>query len=277
MRLVAQLVAVVAVAFLGSMVTGALQGNAIGTLVGGLASAALMIFVYARVVRWTERRAPVEVAGRIAPSALARGLLIGVGMFGLVVLNLWLVGFYRVEGLGSIEGAMALVGFMAAAAVWEELVFRGVLFRIAEQRIGTWWAMGLTALLFGLMHLPNQDASLWGAIAIAIEAGLMLAAAYVATRNLWVPIGIHFGWNWAGSGIFSTVISGNGENQGLIDSVISGPALITGGEFGPEASPNAVLIGLLITAGFMWLARRRGNVIPRRGRVKAAEPAMVAK
>jgi len=277
MRLVAQLVAVVAVAFLGSMVTGALQGNAIGTLVGGLASAALMIFVYARVVRWTERRAPVEVAGRIAPSALARGLLIGVGMFSLVVLNLWLVGFYRVEGLGSIEGAMALVGFMAAAAVWEELVFRGVLFRIAEQRIGTWWAMGLTALLFGLMHLPNQDASLWGAIAIAIEAGLMLAAAYVATRNLWVPIGIHFGWNWAGSGIFSTVISGNGENQGLIDSVISGPALITGGEFGPEASPNAVLIGLLITAGFMWLARRRGNVIPRRGRVKAAEPAMVAK
>jgi Predicted metal-dependent membrane protease len=276
MRLVTQLVAVVAVAFLGSMATGALQGNAIGTLVAGLAAAALMIFVYARVVRWTERRAPAEVAARTAPGALARGLLIGAGMFGLVVLNFALVGLYRVEGLGSVEGAVALIGFMAAAAVWEELVFRGILFRIAEKRIGTWWAMGLTALLFGLMHLANQDASLWGAIAIAIEAGLMLAAAYVATRNLWVPIGVHFGWNYAGAGIFSTVISGNGANQGLLDSVISGPALITGGDFGPEASPNAVLIGLLVTAGFLWLARRRGNLVPRRRRAQAAETVMVA-
>ena len=95
------------------------------------------------------------------------------------------------------------------------------------------------------MHLVNPDATLWGAIAIAIEAGCMLAACYAATRNLWVPIGLHFGWNFAAGGIFSTVVSGNGASQGLLDATTSGPALLTGGDFGPEASLYTVVAGVL--------------------------------
>lgn len=276
MRLVIQLVAVLAVAFLGSVAVGAVQGNAPATLVLGLATAAALVFVYVRVVRRTERRAPVELAAAGAAGAVGRGLLIGIGMFGAVIGIIALMNGYRVDGLGSVESAVALIGFMAAAAVWEELAFRGVLFRIAEERIGTWWAMALTGLLFGLAHLPNQDASLWGAIAIAIEAGGMLAAAYVATRNLWVPIGLHFGWNYAAAGLFGVTVSGNGANQGLLNGVTSGPALITGGDFGPEGSPFAVVAGLLLMAGFMWLAYRRGYVIPRPRRARGAEGVMVA-
>lgn len=163
-------------------------------------------------------------------------------------------------------GAAGLFGFMAAAAVTEELMFRGILFRIVEERTGTWIALVLTGLVFGLMHLGNQHASLWGAIAIAVEAGGMLAAAYAATRTLWVPIGVHFGWNFAAAGVFGTEVSGNGATQGLLHGVTSGPAVLTGGDFGPEASPYAVVFGLLLTVVFMWLARRRGNVVPlRRG------------
>ena len=65
------------------------------------------------------------------------------------------------------------------------------------------------------MHLLNPDATLWGATAIAIEAGFMLAACYAATRNLWVPIGLHFGWNFAaGRHLRGAVVSGNGESEG---------------------------------------------------------------
>jgi membrane protease YdiL (CAAX protease family) len=124
-------------------------------------------------------------------------------------------------------------------------------------------------LLFGLSHLLNPNASLWGAIAIAIEAGGMLAAAYAATRNLWVPIGLHFGWNFAAGGIFSTEVSGNDTPQGLLDSAMSGPPLLTGGDFGPEGSVYSVLFGVLVTIVFMWLAHRRGHIVPRRRR---AEP-----
>ncbi|MBE3015050.1 CPBP family intramembrane metalloprotease [Microbispora sp. NEAU-D428] len=266
MRLLKQLVAVAAVAFAGSMGVGAVQGNALLTLILGVATAVLLVFVYARVVRWSERRAPVEVAAKGAASAVGRGLLIGVGMFAAVILNIALIGGYRIDGAGSVAGAVGVLGLMAAAAVTEELLFRGILFRIVEERAGTWLALALTGLLFGLSHLFNPHASLWGAIAIAIEAGGMLAAAYAATRTLWVPIGLHFGWNFAAAGIFGTEVSGNGAQEGLLHGVTSGPALLTGGEFGPEASPYAVLFGLLLAVAFMWLARRRGNVVPlRRG------------
>ncbi|GAA0818777.1 CPBP family intramembrane glutamic endopeptidase [Streptosporangium amethystogenes subsp. fukuiense] len=264
MRLLKQLVAVAAVAFVGSVGVGAVQGNPLLTLILGVATAVLAVFVYARVVRWSERREPVEVATKGAAAAVGRGTLIGIGMFVAVIANIAVLGGYRVVGQGSVSGAVALFGFMAAAAVTEELIFRGILFRIIEERAGTWPALTLTSLLFGLSHLFNPNASLWGAIAIAIEAGAMLAAAYAATRTLWVPIGLHFGWNFAAAGIFSTEVSGNGATEGLLHGVTSGPALLTGGGFGPEASPYAVAFGALLTIVFMWLARRRGNLVPRR-------------
>ncbi|MGW0592405.1 CPBP family intramembrane glutamic endopeptidase [Streptosporangium sp. NPDC002607] len=273
MRLLKQLVAVAAVAFVGSAGVGAVRGNALLTLVLGVATAALAVFVYAWVVRWSERRAPVEVAAAGAAAATGRGVLIGVGMFAAVIVNIAFLGGYRIDGLGSLTGAIALFGLMAAAAVTEELIFRGILFRIIEERAGTWIALALTSLLFGLSHLSNEHASLWGAIAIAIEAGGMLAAAYAATRTLWVPIGLHFGWNFAAAGIFGAVVSGNDASEGLLNGVTSGPALLTGGEFGPEASPYAVLFGVLLTIAFMWLARRRGNLIPRRRGARPGETA----
>ena len=97
---------------------------------------------------------------------------------------------YHVVGLGSVTGAVGLLGFMTAAAVTEELLFRGVLFRVVEERTGTWIALLLSGAVFGAGHLFNPDASVWGAIAIAVEAGFMLAACYAATRTLWVPIGL---------------------------------------------------------------------------------------
>ncbi|GAB2856959.1 type II CAAX endopeptidase family protein [Actinocorallia aurea] len=266
MRLLKQLVPVVLVAFVGSAIVGAVQGSALLTLLLGLVTAVLAVVVYARVVRWSERREPVEVAAQGAVRATGLGVLIGVGMFGAVIVNIAFIGGYRVDGLGSLMGAAGLFGFMAAAAVTEELIFRGILFRIIEERVGTWSALALTAVLFGLSHLANEHAGLWGAIAIAIEAGGMLAAAYAATRTLWVPIGLHFGWNFAAAGIFSTEVSGNGATKGLLNAETSGSELLTGGAFGPEASPYAVLFGLLLTVVFLWLAHRRGNLVPfRRG------------
>src|SRR5262249_28757908 len=150
-----------------------------------------------------------------------------------------------IDGWGSATGALALLGFTVAAAVTEELIFRGVLFRIIEGRIGTWLALALTGLLFGMSHLFNAHATVWGALAIAVEAGGMLGAAYVATRNLWVPIGLHFAWNFAEGGIFGTDVSGTNTPAGLLHGVLSGPTALSGGEFGPEASVYALLAGVV--------------------------------
>jgi membrane protease YdiL (CAAX protease family) len=266
MRLLRQLVPVAAIAFAGGRLVGAVAGNAFLTLVVGGVTAVLAVVAYAWTVRWSERRAPVEVAVAGAPAAVGRGVLIGAGMCATVIAGIALLGGYRVEGFGSVTGPVGLIGFMAAAAVTEEVLFRGILFRIVEERTGTWAALALTGVLFGLSHLLNPRADLWGAIAIAIEAGGMLAAAYAATRSLWLPIGLHFGWNFAVAGVFGAEVSGNGAPEGLLNGVTSGPTLLSGGEFGPEAGLCTVVSGVVLTVVFSWLAHRRGRVVPARRR-----------
>jgi membrane protease YdiL (CAAX protease family) len=272
MRLLKQFVVVALVALVGSQAVAAVGWNTPLTLVLGVATAVLSLIAYGWIVRRTEHRAPVEVARKGAPGALSRGLLIGFAMFGAVIANIAFLGDYRVLGWGSVAGAVALFGFTAGAAVTEELLFRGVLFRIIEGRLGTWLSLVLTSLLFGLSHLSNPGATIFSALLVAIEAGGMLAAAYAATRNLWVPIGLHFGWNYAEGAIFGTDISGQSAPQGLLHSVLSGPAAISGGEFGPEGSVYTLVAGVIVTIAFMWLARRRGHVMPLRRRAAQAEP-----
>jgi membrane protease YdiL (CAAX protease family) len=273
MRLVWQLLAVAAVALIGGQGIAAVDGEPWLTLAVGTVTAVLALLVYGWVVRRTEHRPAVEVATKSAAPGLGLGTLVGFAVFGLVILQLATNGYYEINGRGSTTGAVGLVGFMAAAAVTEELLFRGVLFRVIEERTGTWIAMTLTAVLFGAYHLANPDATLWGAFAVAIEAGGMLTAAYIATRNLWIPIGVHFGWNFAAAGIFSSVVSGNGANQGLLDTEASGPQLVTGGDFGPEGSVFSILFCVLATLAFLWLARRRGHLKPRSRRTDRAPAA----
>ncbi|WP_234531503.1 CPBP family intramembrane glutamic endopeptidase [Streptomyces shenzhenensis] len=264
MKLVWQILAVVAVAAVGGQSVSAVQDNPwLSLLLGGLTAVA-SVFVYRWVVGRTEGRPVTELAREGARGSLYRGTAIGVALFGCVIANIALLGDYDVHGFGSLTGPIGLVGFMAAAAVTEELMFRGLLFRLVERRLGTYAALALSSVLFGAMHLLNKHATLLGAVAIAIEAGGMLAAAYAAGRSLWLPIGLHFGWNFAESGIFGTEVSGNGATHGLLDASTSGATLITGGEFGPEASLYSMLFGVLATIVFLRLARRRGNLVPRR-------------
>ncbi|GAA3552631.1 type II CAAX endopeptidase family protein [Amycolatopsis ultiminotia] len=266
LRLVSQFAAALAVQFVGGQGMTAAQDNPALMVAAGVLTAVLGVFVYRLLVGRMERRQVTELSAKGALPGLVGGTLGGLAIFGLVIVDIACNGGYQVHGLGTIPGAVGLFGFMAAAAATEELMYRGVLFRIIEERTGTWISLVVTGLVFGMSHLLNPDADLWGALAVAIEAGGMLTAAYVATRKLWVPIGLHFGWNFAAGGIFSTQVSGNGTSQGLLNATTSGPDYLTGGAFGPEGSVISVGFCVVATIAFMWVAYRRGNVkpIPRR-------------
>ena len=123
----------------------------------------------------------------------------------------------------------------------EEILLRGLIFRLLEKWLGSWAALTISALLFGLAHIANPNSSLFAAIAIALEAGILLAAVYMVTRRLWAVIGLHMAWNFTQGGIFGVAVSGN-EIEGLLASVMDGPELLTGGAFGAEASIPAILI-----------------------------------
>jgi membrane protease YdiL (CAAX protease family) len=146
------------------------------------------------------------------------------------------------------------------AAVLEEILFRGVLFRLLEQRLGAWLALAISAAIFGGLHLTNANATLTGAVAVMLTGGMVLGAAFMLTRRLWLPIGIHFAVNFVQSGIFGSAVSGNQAGHGLLRGVLTGPDWLTGGTFGVEASLVTALIGLVAGGLLLWLAHRKGNI-----------------
>ena len=111
--------------------------------------------------------------------------------------------------------------------------------------------MWISGLVFGLVHITNDNATLWSSIAIALEAGLLLGAAYKWAGSLWFPIGIHWAWNFSQGNIFGFAVSGNDSGASLIQATIDGPQWLTGGAFGAEASVISMVVGLAVTAVFV--------------------------
>lgn len=258
----AMLVTGLAVAMLATNAIAAWPRNPVAALAIGPILAAAMIWLYIFTGRRVERRKVEEFPSHHAVRHLLRGTGLGVLMSGATVGILALFGAYTITGWGSISGMLAVAGMMCAIAVSEEVFFRGVVFRLLRGRWGTPVALGVSAILFGLVHLVNPDASLWGAFAIMIEAGIMLGAAYLATGSLWLAIGVHFGWNFATTGLFGSITSGSEARDSLVTAVTSGPDWLSGGRFGPEASIIAILVCSIATVVFLVIARRRNLQLP---------------
>jgi uncharacterized protein len=225
-----------------------------------LLGAAAGLLTYYGFVKIIERRRVTELASPFAFKELGIGALLGAVLFSTTIAILWVLGYYQVSAVNA--WSFMITWFMTGiiSGVLEELLVRGVLFRIMEESLGTWIALVISALIFGAGHLSNPNATLWAGLAIAIEAGIMLAAAYVYTRRLWLPIGIHFAWNFVQGGIFGVAVSGN-EAKGLLQSTLSGPALLSGGQFGAEASIFAVIVCLTAGIYFVWKSHSQGKFI----------------
>jgi uncharacterized protein len=214
--------------------------------------------LYALLVRLFEARWPSEARPR--PGLLGVGILLGMGLFCTVYAIYAAMGVASFRGVNGFNGVGLVVLVAILAGFGEEILFRGVVFRVLEESLGTLFAMILSASLFGLMHAGSHGATTFSTVAVALEAGGMLAAAYVWSRSLWLPIGIHLAWNATQGGLFSAPISG-GAARGLLNfrlSPAAGP-LITGGDFGPEASIVALCVCVSLGLVFVVLAIRSGR------------------
>ncbi|HEX5237040.1 MAG TPA: CPBP family intramembrane glutamic endopeptidase, partial [Sphingomicrobium sp.] len=118
----------------------------------------------------------------------------------------------------------------------------------------------LTSAFFGAAHLANPNASPIAAVGIAFEAGVMLGAAYMLTRSLWLPMGLHAAWNFTQGEVYDIPVSGTSVH-GLLVARLSGSPLLTGNGFGLEASPIAIIVATLFGLWLLWLAIRNGEVV----------------
>jgi membrane protease YdiL (CAAX protease family) len=221
----------------------------------------LILASYSLLVRLGEDRTPSEVSLKSAPVGLLAGAATGVLTFSAVMAIL--IGFHLYDfQYGGPASAWRSAGLAIESGIFEEVLVRGIVLRLAWRAFGPWTAFALSALLFGAGHIHNPGATALTTASIAIEAGIMLAAFYVLTGRLWVSIGFHAAWNFTQGYIYGAVVSGGDFGSTLSRSAPrSGlPDWLTGGAFGPEASLPAVVICTAVGATALWFALRRGNL-----------------
>lgn len=217
---------------------------------------------YLILVKLIEQRRVSELSPRDLPAFGTAGLVIGAVLFSLVVAVLWLAGSYHVTGTNpQVDWLPAVLVAGIGAGIGEEIVVRGVLFRLVEEGLGTWWALLISALFFGAAHIANPAATLWSSAAIAIEAGVLLALLYAVTRSLWTCIGLHAAWNIMQGTVYGIPVSG-GKVDGWLVSRRTGPDWLSGGAFGAEASVVALAMCSMLSVILLVIALRRHSIVP---------------
>lgn len=219
-----------------------------------LITAVVLLLLYNLLIRYVEANDACKIAPRKDISSIGNGLFIGFSYFIIVTVTMSLCGYYHIKSI-QFDWEKQLFSFTLffLVAVSEEIFFRGILFRMINRRWNIWAALVISALIFGGLHILNDNATLWSSIAIAIEAGSLLGAAYAYSKNIWLPIGIHWIWNYTQGNILGFPVSGEDNVTSIITPEISGPQWLTGGSFGAEASVISAVIGLLIS---LWFIRK---------------------
>jgi len=229
-----------------------LTGMYIGAWIG-LVAALAASYVMTRFVN----RKPFGAIGlAIMPTTLrdfGLGTLLGFLAMGMIALVLLAIGGLQISPRDLDAGTAAWivlssVFLFSIGALTEEVLFRGYVFQTLVQGITMLPALIIMALLFAAAHLANPNASMFGIVNVALAA-LTFSFAYLKTRSLWLPLGLHFGWNFSQTTVFGFPTSGiDFDNHKLFLLTQSGPDWLTGGAFGPEGGALATAA----LAGWAW-------------------------
>ncbi|MEK3732872.1 MULTISPECIES: CPBP family intramembrane glutamic endopeptidase [unclassified Paenibacillus] len=189
-----------------------------------------------------------------------RGVITGAMFIAASTLIIVMLGGYSFQWAAAADPGsivMASIEIALGAAILEELVFRGLMLQAIQKLGGSWIALAVTSLTFGAFHLGNPGATLWSAVAITLEAGVLLGAAFLWRRNLWFVMGLHFAWN-ALESLLGIPVSGL-PADGLFTVQAHGAAWLTGGDFGLEGSIVTVILGLVIAIPMLIGAARKAK------------------
>ncbi|MGE3911076.1 MAG: lysostaphin resistance A-like protein, partial [Chloroflexota bacterium] len=186
------------------------------------------------------------------------GLALGPVMFGAILLILLAAGWASV-GPGEITAQSFLTAFLTfvLVAFSEEVFARGWVLQVLEKGRGKRAAVIGSAGIFATLHALNPGFGLMALVGLFL-AGLLFAQAYMVTRQLWLPMALHLSWNFSEGPLLGFPVSGL-PSEGLLLTRPTGPEVITGGAFGPEAG-LVVVLGIGLAAAAIWyLSRHRAG------------------
>lgn len=205
----------------------------------------LIISGYVLFVRIIEKRKVKELSFQTFAPGTIKGGLWGTISIGGILLILFLSGVFSIKGINGNIHTYQMLLLLFLLSTTEEILYRGILYRLIEKWGGTVAALITSSFLFSIMHLRNDHFNIYSFLAI-LFGGLIMGLMYTKTKNLWFPIAAHFTWNYSQI-IMGIRLSGSDDfsNLSLLKTELSGNSLLTGGNFGVENS--------LITIGYTAL------------------------
>ncbi len=213
-------------------------------------------------VHWHEQRDATEL--HLRPIHLILGGASGAAMVALPMAVLFALGVYeRVLFRGASSALLGVAALIGIAATLEELTYRCLLFRLLERAWGTTVALVVQAVVFALQHLENVTQGGTSDVVTMLIAvtvtGLLWAAVFVVTRNLWVVAAHHAAWNFTIL-LAGVPLSGIEDWRTLapLESRFAGPDWLTGGMFGPESSWLVIASTTVAVVLLLQAARRHG-------------------
>ncbi len=196
---------------------------------------------------------------------ISGGAVVGTAAILGTAVVLWAVGALRLEVMpsGSLDGvafvedtwggtALRLLLLLGPAALWEELVFRGYLYAVAEEAAGRWVARWSSSVAFAAVHLMNPGANVRTTVVVML-AGLCLCLVRERTGSLPAAWSAHLAWNWVMAAVLHVPVSGLPFATPGYRATLSGPDWMSGGAWGPEGG----LVAMLVLGGSLALGRRR--------------------
>jgi len=188
---------------------------------------------------------------------LTAGVAIGAGLLIAVVAALATTRAVIYRGptgdAHALPGLLLLGGWMLLAAAFEEILFRGYLFQRLVDGAGPVVAVAIFSMLFAAAHLANPSTTALST-ANTFLSGVLLSVAYLKTRALWLPIGLHWAWNFTMGPLFSLPVSGLSLQPTLLHFDFTGAKWLSGGAYGPEGGAALTVACLVAT---LWLGRTR--------------------
>ena len=241
------------------VLTRIIPGESTEQIIRWTISIFLLIFLYVFIFRIYERRRITELAIRYAGKENIVGFFGGGLLVGSIIVVFLITGSISFTLLNPFSVIFKPLILLILLALMEEIIFRGIIYRITEQSLGTWLALIISALLFGIGHIMNSHVDLLGILSVAL-AGVFLGVLYTMRSRLWLPFALHVGWNFF-QYFFGLPISGKDDFKYFLEASREGPEWFVGGGFGIENSVLAIVLILGVSIYLLNRARVQGRII----------------
>ena len=235
-----------------------INSKPIGDTIINYISVVVLLLSYFYFFKIYEKREIKELSKTNVRTELLGGFIFGFLVLSLVILMLYVLGYYTIDGISDFSYLLAPFSFLVIAALIEEVFFRLIIYRIVEKWLGTYLALLIISIIFTVPHLMNDNVTLLSVL-LLLTFGFAHSIMYTYTKRLWLPFAFHLGWNFA-QPFYGSNLSGTEEGH-IINSNFDGPILLIGSDFGIEDSILSIILLLIICSIFLKLSIRENKIV----------------